>query len=340
MKIQAKMSETKKLVRSAFQQSLQVAPFIHKNRRHFLAILLPQLLAYCEDPTSAFGNRLSVFLSVLSFARNEVTWYFTHYNKLLENESAAKDKKYAWEMDPFVLELIWGIMRLDNVLREYKEDIKWVTQHYLSELAAEYCQFFANAQNSAANAMTKCLFTEMENSLSAMSNKTITEEGLYALRMNWLRLQVCLSTPSFPQPFSESSLQMLNKISVFCERTKIIGETFDSYLTEIGSLRDLYYRFGLVYEHARLQLQNRPDDLRSIAFIGPLLGQFAAISPEYWAGEHNVVQKQCMDFAQWFYDSIAQYGVLCTREFLASTLALKTLKMIADKAQAIAKQKT
>jgi hypothetical protein len=141
-------------------------------------------------------------------------------------------------------------------------------------------------------------------------------------RMNWLRFQM------FTGMNSKAKLDDLNPLTEVIERFYEESDWVDRYeelARAHSSLHPLYYRQGLLFDHARDILENNGDSLKFVVAVGIVATDFEANVSELWPYEAANINTHSIFYATEFYSVLGQYVAYVAHDFALSTVKYQNL---------------
>lgn len=219
----------------------------------------------------------------LRFARNEIMWYFDHFDYDLtgKRKQMRKNEAKAWA-DPSISELIWVLQELRKKVCEQSEGMGCYNLDIIKHFANEAGELFETAKQLIRVALEN---PDIEkDNVGLMLNGIIEYFEAETASKDWhLRQDLCFkdfqftwarfqnlvnipnSTPSIP-----SYAELVDSIAKLLEKCTWIGE-FDEKLLKSSSLSNLYFTQHLLVEHIKeaieLNLETQAKYLSAFAQI-------------------------------------------------------------------------
>ncbi|KND04510.1 uncharacterized protein SPPG_00238 [Spizellomyces punctatus DAOM BR117] len=303
-----KLANMKGVVSDTLTVTATTAPIFHKERRDYLRHQIKQMLCLCGE-RRILCSKFPMVASAMGFARDEILWYFYHLD--MDAMGKRKGKKDVRLLDVGVVELIWLIKDLAKSLRK---NVDVIRDHFASQIA----QFYApNLLQLIDNALGPDLEVENMGILLKEIHRLITmfttDEmgelidggGLEALRLNWLRFQVCAALPSAGGVANISDITWL--MTDLCERSRWL-DNFDDCIEQHSSLRELCFYQNALHEHLKECMDGFPEWVRYTGALGSLAEEFLSnISPS-WPAEAKHLTIHSVLFATEVYSILGQYA--------------------------------
>jgi hypothetical protein len=214
----------------------------------------------------------------LNAAKDEILWYFDHFDRDAWGE-IKQGKKDVRQFDLNVIELLWLFKYLWGSLVATKEKqlVKLgTTVPKLYERLNSYVETFTNEvdigkpEKEIAQEFLQCF------------KGTPIEDDFQDIRMNWRRFEIF--TGLNPK-LNVSLLASLGKMfEELCRVTEWI-DSFDELVLKNSSLKRLFYKQSILFEHTKIILEEEGHLLKHIVSIGMLAADFNYNSSELWPYE-------------------------------------------------------
>ncbi|KCV72902.1 hypothetical protein H696_00472 [Fonticula alba] len=221
---------------------VNTATSFRRDRREFLRTALIQTSGLLADKPGLLGPKFSQVVSLLGLARNEILWYMRHLDFLAHN--IKKGSKTEDMTDTNITE----IMSYTEGLRRFILDHTDIVCSYYREYLAGY---FAHRLKEVVAGLTvplpSVVTTQLGNfkttlaSLAGLQGDAL-EAAIASMQMDWLRIQVFLSTPG--QSAIVSSLEELVRLlaDVNARMRYASPAGLDNYLGSVCGLHELLHQ--------------------------------------------------------------------------------------------------
>jgi hypothetical protein len=208
---------------------------------------------------------LKVVFSTLAFARDEIFWYFNHFDPSIlsvdqKKRSNKKDMRTNHYVELTILELLSVFKSVQNTLLESKQCFQEhvfekLKTSVVPQLLSLLCGYFdenggmgwgntnnngQQQQEDASNALLNSILQSVRQiAFSSHLTDFTNSQDLQCLRLNILRFQV-VSTLPHTEPFSRNFyLDLQQPLKEFEELSRWL-DNFDKTLERIGGLKELW----------------------------------------------------------------------------------------------------
>ncbi|KAJ3050881.1 Nck-associated protein 1 [Rhizophlyctis rosea] len=286
------------------------SPAFHKERRDYLRHQLRQILCLCDDH-DIITTRFMVIVSAIGFAKDEILWYFHH----LENDLVGKKKgkKEPRSHDVGVMELMWLLKEICRHLMQNVDVIRDAMANHVAGLHVPgVLEIIDNALQSPELAAenTGLLLRAIGDSLAQVPterlSEVIQEGGLEAVRLNWLRFQVCAALPT-----SVAAVPGVADLSVLMGDLFVKSRWLDKFsncIKHYSSLHGLCYYQTPLQELLRECMDTNPESMRFVGVLGVLAEEFMNNVSPCWPTEQKQLSIHSVLFATEVYSILGQYA--------------------------------
>lgn len=117
-------------MKDCYNNAIQSASILHRERRTFLRSALRELSLLCSDQPGLLGPKALFIFMGLCFSRDEVVWLILHH----ENPPARQGKQKIHEdlVDRYLPELLFYMEEIRALVRKYSQVIQRYYVQYLS----------------------------------------------------------------------------------------------------------------------------------------------------------------------------------------------------------------
>ncbi|KAI9144746.1 Nck-associated protein 1 [Paraphysoderma sedebokerense] len=313
IKSMTKMSKLKNLINDAFTNLPQKAATFHRDRREYIKNQLTQLISLCQDQPSIMGPKFPVVSATLGFARDEILCYFQQFDINMVSGKAKNSKMgqaALANVDLTILELIWLVLEMKKTVLVNKEVIQsyyvsFISKAYSPKLSEQVDSMIQQFKDTIPETV-KELFLSLVDTIKNLSMESAKGNNLEALRVNWARLQTCMSLPfsfarqrNIPQVYS-----LMNEISW---RTRFIDQ-LETYAEKTASLDGLYfYLDALRYHMNEIIATSNVNQVKYFGVFGMLGEEFLKVPSSAWSTELENVSKVTTYFLEEVYGVIGNH---------------------------------
>lgn len=313
------IASIKGIVNDAIQS--QATHLFHKERRDYLRHQLKQMLCVLGD-LNLMTTKLSIIISAIGFARDEVVWYFNHTEFDIVTKKRKRDSK---GLDVSVLELIWLVNELSDSLIQNKDSINIYFEQFIQQVKAPASLTIIDAIGSAVgsgdeviNNIIREIRNTVEKSLQQYNINHMASNGDFdALRVNWSRLQIYLNLPN--SPTISNAAEAIAAIDDFVD-TVLWYNNLDSRISEIESLKVLAFYQGLLHDHLKISMTEYPEYLRFTGAYGHLAERFVDNVSDLWPSEYSLLSGSALAFSTEVYSVLGQLGSHLAHEICLTTV--------------------
>ena len=297
--------------------TLQIIGF-HEARRHLII-----------DEIHRFRNLLdskmnfpSFFrlLETLQIAREEIMWYFHHYDKDISGNPRFK-KKEVKVLGPRLGELIWTFKMCWVDIQRNKSDIIKIIA---SELVADVQNALALIRDSLLDSATVSSTEKGQLKVfEAIAMASFVDLKFGDLRQCCGRILSASSSQNQPEVAIHSCLAILERIW----NESLWLDKFDEMLTDRSSLKELFCFQQDLYDHLKESMErNRLESVKYLVAFGMVSHDFIDIVSSSWAFEHEFVLNDSVCYVQDVYSVLGQYTAICAHDIALATVDYQTAK--------------
>jgi hypothetical protein len=289
---------------------------LHKDRRDYLVQQLHQFQGSISIKYNFPQFRRVV--DVLDAAKDEILWYFDHYDKDAYGniKTGKKDQRF---LDINVAELLYQFKNCWQIVAQQKETIQKQVYRSVSKmipLIAEEIQKHVDDPESLAESEKQILDTLLDG-----MRQYANESELQGYRMSWLRFQL------FSNLNSKTSLNRFPKLFELMEpfdNDSVWLDSFDACLVQHASLKSLYYRQSSIHEIIKEVLENpNVPETKYVVGFGMIASDFCENVTENWPFEAQNVSSHTMCFATEIYSIMGQYAAILAHDICLAFLQIQ-----------------
>ena len=314
VKENSKLSKLKSMVKEANNAFLSSYLF-HADRREYLIGELHHLVGLIHSRKNI--PKLLDLCDILDSARDEIMWYFIHVDK--DGYGNTKGKRDAKQTDIRIVEMIWLYKYLWNTIAKMKPTF---TKTLLESIGKLYEKMLPRLTPILDNSDNSPQEIQILESFGECFSAPVDQKNFEDSRMSWLRFQM------FSGMNAKANVNDLNPftdlIEKFYEESDWV-DRFEELVRSHSSLHPLYYRQGLLFEHARDVLENSEDSLKFVIAIGMVATDFEANVTELWPFESTNINTHSIFYATEFNSVLGQYVANIAHEFALSTIKYQVL---------------
>ncbi|KAI8909134.1 Nck-associated protein 1 [Gorgonomyces haynaldii] len=276
---------------------------LHKERREFLVQELGTVVhLYRLGRYTQFLNDLNL----IAMAKQEVMWYFCHYDKDITGKKRKKDKM----TDLSIVHLMWLIKETCSIMTKYQKSIKKFLFKDIARVLPLVMQTIEALikEDTIENSAKVMLLQDIQRMLSGDMEEMLqgnTKLGK-SLWFNWIRYQTFCSlsnyqTSSKAPPFYSFMSQIICMIR-WCE-------DFGSMIQDHSSLKDLFFFQTVIHEHIKEILEQPSELFKYLEVFGSVASDFGSNCTNFWPQEDGWISSHTMCFTTEVYSLLAQFAV-------------------------------
>lgn len=282
----ASMSKPKKILKEGVNDAFLNTGKYHRDRRVYLKQELNMLKHLLKDTPGLIAPKLPLILSALSFAKDEVLWWFRHRNppsKSKISNLAHFEESAIVEMINLILHFQYEIFKRKNIIQQYYSE-------YLS--GADYTRL---SSLSSENNFTKHMDSDSQSVISGILQviKNASPTLNYSeLRQQWLETEINIQKVPKAVPITMISAA-IDKIYQIFNHTKFI-DSIEELVSEHVSLRSLwYFRHVLQVVYDKVITDSDNQSLFSLSYL-VLLSQFVENATQFDPPEKDRIGQECV----------------------------------------------
>lgn len=290
-------------VKEAYNNAIQKAGYVHRERRKFLRTALKELgLIFMDQPGLLGPKSLMVFMG-LCYARDEVLWLLRHN----DNPPTHKTKGKSTEdlIDRQLPELLFHMEDLRVLIRKYSQVMQRYYVQYLSHWDAitlkEYMQKLQSCPEDEA-----IILSSFCKSIANLSVKQVEDNetfNFFAFRLDWFRLQAYTSTAKSTMKIMDHKglAQLLDSIQF---HTKMV-DNLDEMLRETSDL-SIFCFYSRIYEDQFHMCLEFPAQNRYIVAFPSICSHFQNCTHELCPEERHHIRERSLSVVNMFLDEMAK----------------------------------
>ncbi|KAJ8331007.1 hypothetical protein QVD99_001188 [Batrachochytrium dendrobatidis] len=305
-KSKEKIGKLKSIVNEVFSASHSQAIILHRDRRQYIRGQLQQMLALLNND-NILSKKFTTIVAGISFARDEIMWYFVH------NDKDPKKKRDSKSIDLIVIDLIYLVCEIANGLLSRREIAqRGIAKHIralvISQNLPAEIELLMHAPQLPHDSAGLILYGihSCINSIQNSDIKELAKSGEFeALRLNNIRFQ---AHASLQQELlqTENYSTIINLMSTVSDLTKWL-DMYDEHIAEASSFKCLFFFQTSLQEHIKECFDTQADALRSIGALGSIVTDFSNNLTSIWPAEYNWLNTHTICFATEFYSALGQY---------------------------------
>lgn len=290
-------------IKEAYNNAIQKAGYIHRERRKFLRTALKELgLIFMDQPGLLGPKSLMVFMG-LCYARDEVLWLLRHN----DNPPTHKTKGKSTEdlIDRQLPELLFHMEDLRVLVRKYSQVMQRYYVQYLSHWDAitlkEYMQKLISCPEDEG-----IILSSLCNSISNLSVKQVEDNetfNFFSFRLDWFRLQAYTSTGKSTMKLADhkSLAQLLDSVQF---HTKMV-DNLDEMLRETSDL-SIFCFYSRIFEDQFHMCLEFPAQNRYIVAFPSICSHFQNCTHELCPEERHHIRERSLSVVNMFLDEMAK----------------------------------
>lgn len=290
-------------IKEAYNNAIQKAGYVHRERRKFLRTALKELgLIFMDQPGLLGPKSLMVFMG-LCYARDEVLWLLRHN----DNPPTHKTKGKSTEdlIDRQLPELLFHMEDLRVLVRKYSQVMQRYYVQYLSHWDAitlkEYMQKLVSCPEDEG-----IILSSLCNSISNLSVKQVEDNetfNFFSFRLDWFRLQAYTSTGKSTMKLSDHKTlaQLLDSVQF---HTKMV-DNLDEMLRETSDL-SIFCFYSRIFEDQFHMCLEFPAQNRYIVAFPSICSHFQNCTHELCPEERHHIRERSLSVVNMFLDEMAK----------------------------------
>lgn len=291
-------------VKDAYNNVLQNAGHIHREKRKFLRSALKELGLILGDQPGLLGPKALLVFMALSFARDEVHWLLRHYDNIPVRQG--RPKAQAEDLvDRQLPELLFHIEELRSLVRKYNQ----VVQRYYIQYLTCYDAVALNTIMQGVSMMPEedsVILESIYSQISNLSVKQIENNEVFdfrGIRLDWFRLQAYSSVSRYPMNlFEHKNLATLMNIVVF--HTKMV-DYLEDILTETSDL-SLFCFYSKIFEDQFHMCLEFPAQTRYIIAFPMICSHFLNSYHDLAPEERTRIGERSISLVNLFLDEMSK----------------------------------
>jgi NCK-associated protein 1 len=302
------MAAVKKSVDGAEKYMEKEIMFAHYQRRVYLRLELGNLFALLKDKPGLLGPKMTLVMSCLAMARDEIMWLVRHQTGPLPKSSKFKPEDFD---DKRLTDIVYLVNQFVSLIRRNAGSIKKYYQEALKGVDARVAQKELAGVTLPPGSKVKGLIDGIVAEVQAI--QVGQEQDFAGLRLNWFRAEAWLSS-SESSAFVDPIKVMLAKFITICKHSEYV-DSLEVVLDRHVTLGDFWYSrecFKQLFVNAIAGGPTQP--MRCMVYLR-LLAEFAVRPNPYCLEEHVNRGKACVILAKHFLERIA----LCINNGLVVT---------------------
>ncbi|CAH8495980.1 unnamed protein product [Schistosoma guineensis] len=311
-------------IKETFSIACSQTPKMHADRRAYLRLSLRQLHLILSDEPGLLGPKAFLVFWGLSYASDEVHWLLRHSaNPIVKKSATMASRTGPFSSDelsdPFLPELLFRMDELRSLVLRYSPVIQ---RFYLQLLGcydgpglSEYVQDILphvnNEESVIFNSIAKQLCELADNPVVRETNLSPMQSTLFdfsGIRLDWLRLQACLSCEASAASLSDYR-RLVEHINSTILHTKLV-DYLDELLRLVSDMSIFIFypsKFTELFSNCRIC----PAQLRFTIVFPSICSQAIQACHDLCPEERSHIGRNaanlCRHFCQEIADNICLY---------------------------------
>uniref|UniRef100_A0A1B0GML4 Uncharacterized protein n=1 Tax=Phlebotomus papatasi TaxID=29031 RepID=A0A1B0GML4_PHLPP len=290
-------------VKECYNQAIQKASFVHRERRKYLRTALKELALILTDQPGLLGPKALLIFIGLSFARDEVLWLLRHN----DNPPIVKGKGKTTEdlVDRQLPELLFHMEELRALVRKYSQVMQRFYVQYLSgydsidlNLKMQHLQMCPEDESLILSSLYNCS--------SSLNVKQVEENETFdfrAFRLDWFRLQTYMSVAKSPIRIMDH-VNLANLLDSMVFHTKMV-DNLDEILVETSDL-SIFCFYSKMFEDQFHMCLEFPAQNRYIIAFPLICSHFQNCTHEMCPEERHHIRERSLSVVNMFLDEMAK----------------------------------
>eukprot|EP00698_Gefionella_okellyi_P004813 TRINITY_DN14453_c0_g1_i1.p1 TRINITY_DN14453_c0_g1~~TRINITY_DN14453_c0_g1_i1.p1 ORF type:complete len:1107 (-),score=271.51 TRINITY_DN14453_c0_g1_i1:31-3351(-) len=301
-----KLSAHKKML-AEMATAASASGALHKKRRTFIRREIINLIRLFTDSPGIIAPKVQVAISALALARDEVLWYFRHFN-----QPAPKKFRHEDYSDVTIVKLVAAMQELIYTIRVNTAVIQRYYVEYLTGPDSIRLKPLVGdaLQRGGLDTTTQQLLGVLLAQVTQPTLESVAEEevaGLEGVRLNWFRcLASFTSTSRTGVPALTSLAELIQKMNTTMSHSRFI-DAQEELLEKFASLKWLYYYLPAVSQHFTSALASVDGCAGDALSYVRLLAEFSANAGRYVPMEREQIGGESQTRAD------AMLGEFCAR---------------------------
>merc|ERR1719225_799672 len=296
-------------IKDCYNNALQNACNMHRERRKFLRSALRELVLLCSDQPGLLGPKALFVFMGLCFARDEILWLMHHH----ENPPLRQNKNKVQEdlVDRYLPEMLFYMEEIRGLIRKYSQ----VVQRYYVQYLSGYDAIALDQGIQNLNQLPEedsIVISSICQTISSVSVDQVEDPEMNfdfsGLRLDWCRLQSYVSNAQVGKPgllldaFKATGIAALLNTIVF--HTRMVDQV-EEMLVDTSDLSLFCFYARLFEDHFQMCLEFPAQNRYIIAF--PLIcGHFAQITNEFCPEERTHIRERSLSVVNLFLDEMSR----------------------------------
>lgn len=290
-------------IKEAYNNAIQKAGYVHRERRKFLRTALKELGLIFMDQPGLLGPKSLMVFTGLCYSRDEVLWLLRHNDNPPTHK--AKGKSTEDLIDRQLPELLFHMEDLRVLVRKYSQVMQRYYVQYLSHWDAltlkEYMQKLLSCPEDEG-----IILSSLCNSISNLSVKQVEDNetfNFFSFRLDWFRLQAYTSTAKSTMKLMENKnlAQLLDSIQF---HTKMV-DNLDEMLRETSDL-SIFCFYSRIFEDQFHMCLEFPAQNRYIVAFPSICSHFQNCTHELCPEERHHIRERSLSVVNMFLDEMAK----------------------------------
>uniref|UniRef100_A0A7G3APR1 Putative membrane-associated hematopoietic protein n=1 Tax=Lutzomyia longipalpis TaxID=7200 RepID=A0A7G3APR1_LUTLO len=290
-------------VKDCYNQAIQKASFVHRERRKYLRTALKELALILTDQPGLLGPKALLIFIGLSFARDEVLWLLRHN----DNPPVMKGKGKATEdlVDRQLPELLFHMEELRALVRKYSQ----VMQRFYVQYLSGYDSIDLNLRMQNLQMCPEdesLILSSLYNCSSSLNVKQVEENETFdfrAFRLDWFRLQTYMSVAKSPIRIVDH-VGLANLLDSMVFHTKMV-DNLDEILVETSDL-SIFCFYSKMFEDQFHMCLEFPAQNRYIIAFPLICSHFQNCTHEMCPEERHHIRERSLSVVNMFLDEMAK----------------------------------
>ncbi|KAL9699863.1 hypothetical protein quinque_003304 [Culex quinquefasciatus] len=289
-------------VKECYNQAVQKAGLLHRERRKFLRTALKELATIMTDQPGLLGPKALLIFIGLCYARDEILWLLRHN----DNPPVVKSKGKSTEdlVDRQLPELLFHMEELRALVRKYSQVMQRYYVQYLSGYDAIDLNFKMQ-QLQVCPEDESIILSSLYNTAASLTVKQVEDNETFdfrAFRLDWFRLQTFMSAKSAIRIVDFPDLARLLDSMVF--HTKMV-DNLDEILVETSDL-SIFCFYNKMFEDQFHMCLEFPAQNRYIIAFPLICSHFQNCTHEMCPEERHHIRERSLSVVNMFLDEMAK----------------------------------
>uniref|UniRef100_A0A1Q3FXH3 Putative membrane-associated hematopoietic protein n=1 Tax=Culex tarsalis TaxID=7177 RepID=A0A1Q3FXH3_CULTA len=289
-------------VKECYNQAVQKAGLLHRERRKFLRTALKELATIMTDQPGLLGPKALLIFIGLCYARDEILWLLRHN----DNPPIVKSKGKSTEdlVDRQLPELLFHMEELRALVRKYSQVMQRYYVQYLSGYDAIDLNFKMQ-QLQVCPEDESIILSSLYNTAASLTVKQVEDNETFdfrAFRLDWFRLQTFMSAKSAIRIVDFPDLARLLDSMVF--HTKMV-DNLDEILVETSDL-SIFCFYNKMFEDQFHMCLEFPAQNRYIIAFPLICSHFQNCTHEMCPEERHHIRERSLSVVNMFLDEMAK----------------------------------